>query len=480
MADTTFQNITTQTQLPDWYKTYLQQVMGRALGSAGEPYQGYQGPLVAGLTGDQNASYDMVRGLQGAQTGNLNQALGLYGQAGAGHSGDAGAGSFGSASGLFNQGAGANTAGVSQPFVNQGAGLAGAAGAGSALSAANPYLQASTQPTGLQAAAPFLGAASQSLPQGISSYMNPYNDAVTGQIAKLGARNLQENLLPAISDQFVSSGQYGSQRQGVLDDRALRDTQENILAQQNQALQQGYTTAGNQFQADQSRLAGLAGTAGGLGTSQQQILQGAGAQTGNLSATDLQRLLSSGQTIGSLGISQAGIAGTDANRQIAAGQGMYGIGQSQIQAQQNDSARQLAAAQGIQGLSGQAQNMGFQQAGALDAAGQEQQANTQGSYNATYGQFQQQVQYPWTQIGNLSNVIQGLPVNQSTTQSSQTSTPGPSGISQVAGLGLGVAGLANSGIFKAKGGAVKKRVTYSATHSYGNTPRRGIGQLETA
>jgi len=38
----------------------------------------------------------------------------------------------------------------------------------------------------------------------INAYMNPYTQNVTDQIAKLGARNLSENLLPQVSDQFRS------------------------------------------------------------------------------------------------------------------------------------------------------------------------------------------------------------------------------------------------------------------------------------
>lgn len=485
---TSQQTVISQTALPDWYTSYLQQTMGRALTAADSQYQPYTGPMVAGLSPDQQQAYQEVQQMQGGQTGTLKNALGLYDQAGGVNSGAAGQGSYDAASGYFGAGAGANTAGVSSPFVNQGIGYASQAANGNSAAAGYPYITGSTNPTGLQAAAPFLSQASQgiasasgSFPQSAAAYMNPYNSAVTDQIAKLGARNLTENLLPGIADNFVSAGQYGSQRQGVMDDRALRDTQEAILGQQANVLQQGYQTAGNQYEADQSRLAGLAGTAGslagtagGLGTQQQQILQSAGLGLGNLSAADLNRILSAGQTVGQLGIGQAGVAGTDANRQIAAGQGMAGIGASQIQSAQSDNAQRLAAAGGINGLATNAQTLGMQQAAALEAGGASQQANTQANYNAAYNQFQQQQQYPWQVIGNLSNVVQGLPVNQSTSQSSTSSVPGPSTTSQIAGIGLGVAGLANSGIFKARGGAVKKP---KSRVSYGIAPRRGIGAL---
>ena len=77
----------------------------------------------------------------------------------------------------------------------------------------------------------------------INAYMNPYTQNVTDQIARLGTRNLSENLLPAVSDQFIRAGQFGSSGMGTFGGRALRDTQEAILAQQAGALQTGYTQA---------------------------------------------------------------------------------------------------------------------------------------------------------------------------------------------------------------------------------------------
>ena len=532
--------------------------MGRATGAAGEPYQQYTGQRVAGLTGDQNAAYDIVRGsaagaaspwMQGAtdyynQAGDasslsggagdfFNQAgnaSGLSGGAGqfidaAGNastvdninSGAAGAGMFGDASGLFHQGAGVDSASMYQPYGQQAAGAAQGA-----LGQANPYIQQSTSALGLSAASPYLGQAAQTFPGAAQDYMNPYNEQVTDRIAQLGARNLSENLLPQISDQFVRAGQYGSPQQRDLIGRSIRDTQDSILGQQAQVLQQGYGTAGQLFGQDQSRLAGLAGTAGGLGTSQQQILQGAGGQLGNLG-------LSQAGLLSNIGSTGAGFAGADASRMLSAGQGLAGIGQSQIQAAQADASRQaqsaqadyarrlqagmgiaginqadysrmlqagqgissanqadygrmLGAGQGMQSLAQQGQNMSLQNAAALEGVGAAQQGQQQRNLDTAYGDFQDQRNYPWQQIGNLSNVVQGLPINQSSSSTVNSSTSGGSPLSQVAGVGLGVAGLANSGIFKAAGGAVRagKQVKYKRNHSYGNTPRRGLSLSDAA
>lgn len=53
------------------------------------------------------------------------------------------------------------------------------------------------------------------------------------------------------------------------------------------------------------------------------------------------------------------------------------------------------------------QGLGIQGASALDTAGQELQANQQQNLNAGYNQFLQQQQYPYQQIGWLSNLMSG-------------------------------------------------------------------------
>lgn len=125
----------------------------------------------------------------------------------------------------------------------------------------------------------------------VGAYMNPYTQNVTDRIAQLGARNLKENLLPGISDAFIKAGSFGGTRMGEFGSRALRDTQESVLGQQGQALQQGYTQALGASQADltrqQSALAQLSNMAQqgqamrtadtaaleAAGVSQQQIAQ---------------------------------------------------------------------------------------------------------------------------------------------------------------------------------------------------------------
>lgn len=107
-----------------------------------------------------------------------------------------------------------------------------------------PYQQATTGTQALTTA---------TAPQNVQAYLNPYTQNVTDRIAQLGARNLTENLLPGVSDAFIKAGSFGGTRMGEFGARALRDTQESILGQQGQALQQGYTQALGASQADLAR-----------------------------------------------------------------------------------------------------------------------------------------------------------------------------------------------------------------------------------
>lgn len=127
---------------------------------------------------------------------------------------------------------------------------------------------------------PSLNAASGALGQVASGfnenefnkYLSPFTSGITDNIATLGARNLSENLLPAVNDTFTGSGQFGSTRHGDFTARAVRDTNQSILQQQNSALQQAFQNAMSGYtQGNQNQIA--AGTQlGALG----QIYQNTG------------------------------------------------------------------------------------------------------------------------------------------------------------------------------------------------------------
>jgi hypothetical protein len=88
--------------------------------------------------------------------------------------------------------------------------------------------------------------------------------------------------------------------------------------------------------------------------------------------------------------------------------------------------------------------------------GGQQQALQQQGLTQAYGDFQNQQNYPYKQLGFMSDMIRGLPLGQQST--AQMYQPPGSAIGQIAGLGVGALGLAGlgkqAGVF-AEGGEVQ-------------------------
>jgi len=282
-----------------------------------------------------------------------------------------------------------NGAAAAQPYLQQAAGMSGSVDAKPYLQQAVNTTQQSLGERATAAADPYANAAAQSSAAGVQQYMNPYNAAVTDRLAELGGRNLSEQLLPNVSDAFIRAGSFGGSRMGEFGSRAVRDTQEAVLAQQAQALQQGYGQALGASQADLARQAQLAGTVGGLaGTDLSRIMQGGAqygnlAQTaGNLTAQEQAALTNIGQTTGNLTSQQMQNLTSLGNAQTSAGQAQQQFGltaaQQAQQAATSDANRQLQAAQAQASLGASAgQLQGQQQTNMLTAAGQTQAAQAQ-------------------------------------------------------------------------------------------------------
>jgi hypothetical protein len=156
-------------------------------------------------------------------------------------------------------------------------------------------------PGALDVANPYLTKAGASAVDNIGQYMNPYQQGVLDVIAQQGARNLSENLLPNVSDAFIKAGQFGGTRMGEFGARALRDTQEAILAQQAKAAQEGYTQALGASQTDLARQGTLASTVGNLATSDTAAKRAAltsladmATTSAGMSATDAAALEAAG------------------------------------------------------------------------------------------------------------------------------------------------------------------------------------------
>ena len=453
----------TQTSLNDPFNTlnpYVSQATGMSGMATAQPYMN-DAYARAGESGDVNTA----TGLNAAQNPYLNQGLASSASA--------------RGQGLYSQSAGMNAFDAGNPYLNQSGSATAQSLSERATAAANPYLQ----------------AAAQSSAQNVGQYMNPYTQNVTDQMAKLGARNLSENLLPAVSDQFIRAGQFGGSRMGEFGSRALRDTQESVLNQQAQALQSGYGQALGASQADLGRQAQLAGTAGSIaGADLSRILQGAsqygnlGQTAGQLTSTQMQNLtnlgqaqtsagqaqqqfglsaaqaaqsaqaqdaarnLQSSQQIGNLGQNMANMTQAQQQMLLSGGQalsgaqqqaisqglsaaGQYGtLGSTAGQLATTDAARQMSALNQMAGMSQQRQGMQTADAAALEAAGASQRGQSQAELNAAYQQYQQEQMYPKQQADFLSTQIRGMaPITPQTTNTSgATTTFSPSPLSQLA------------------------------------------------
>ena len=135
----------------------------------------------------------------------------------------------------------------------------------------------------------------------------------------------------------------------------------------------------------------------------------------NTAYNNAQNALQFGNTLGLQGMGQAGQAGAT-------------LGQLGTQ--------QLAAQQGILGTQ--------------NTMGQQQQTQQQNMINQAIQNYATQQQYPMQQLSNMSNLLHGLPMQSTTTQTYQAQ---PTALNTIAGLGTGIAGAAK--LLAKKGGLPK-------------------------
>lgn len=63
-------------------------------------------------------------------------------------------------------------------------------------------------------------------PNQVQQFLDPYTDSAVQAMYRQSNQNLQENILPGVNSSFTGNGQFGSTRNGVFADRAIRDTQQ--------------------------------------------------------------------------------------------------------------------------------------------------------------------------------------------------------------------------------------------------------------
>jgi hypothetical protein len=248
--------------------------------------------------------------------------------------------------------------------------------------------------------------------------MSPYTSAVTDNIARLGARNFNQNIMPGVNSSMIGSGQFGSTRNADVLGQAAVQASNDITGQQSQALQSGYSTALGAFNSDANRV-----------QAQQQLQANTTLGAGNLAQ---------------------GALSADANRQQT--QGQLQANTALTGSQDTTSALSTAANQ-TGALTQTAQNMGNTDNSNLLASGNQQQALQQKGYDTVTANANTALTEPWTQLQNQASLVNNmqLPNAVTTTSNGPASAYGPGAISSATSAYYLAQGLNSDGTTPAPG-----------------------------
>jgi len=261
--------------------------------------------------------------------------------------------------------------------------------------------------------------------------------ALTG-MAGLGALNTQYTFNPADFSKAFSSATTRDAQGNVTGNAMMNPYMQNVVERQQQDAQRQADIA-RQTQNAQAARSGAFGGSGNL-IANNQLNAALMRQKGDIQAAGL-------------------------NNAYNQAMGQYNT-QNQLNAQQ----QQFGAGLGLQGLQAanqSAQNLGtlgnlqYQQNMGINALqnqyGLQQQAQMQKDVDTKYQDFLNYQNYPYKQIGFMSDIIRGAPLTQ--TGSSVYQAP-PSTVQNIASLGLGaagiskIAGMAEGGMAYSNGGGL--------------------------
>lgn len=348
-------------------------------------YRQYSGPRVAGFSADQLRAMEMARQGVGATEGQEQTASDLFAQ---------------SQQALTQGGAQA------QDYLNQSVG-AGTDWMNQALNRTSTMADQGN-PLFSQAQGLMEQSAQGPTAAGLQQYMDPYQQSVID--TTMSELQRQDSIArQGRSAQAAGAGAFGGSRHGVMEAEAgrnLADVQARTLAQLNSA---NYGQALNTFQ-NQQQMQGQAGQSlGNLGQAQF------GAQS-----DAIRQMMAGGSSLSDI---LSGAAGTQAG---LAGQQASGLG---------DLGRQQL------GLGSFIREQDMADINNLFNMGSAQQAQRQAGMDVGYENFMRERAYedPRAKVSFMSDIIRGAPSGSQTM--TQTYTPPPSMIQQLAGLGMAAKGL---------------------------------------
>jgi hypothetical protein len=202
---------------------------------------------------------------------------------------------------------------------------------------------------------------------------------------------------------------------------------------------------------------GMQGALANLDAASQARVQNLAAQlqTQGLNSEQAMRAALANQQAG-LQVGQQNLQSLLQTQQLGTQTGMQALlanQQSNLEAQRlGEQSRQFGAGQGLQGLQlagqmGQTlgnlgqyqQNSDLQRLQAQSAAASEQRGLQQQYLDQAYADFLRQRDYPMETLGQYSNLLRGLPIGLSTTETAYAKPP--SMASQALGTGLGALGM---------------------------------------
>jgi len=452
---------TTQTTIPEYAQPTAERLIGKAEALTDAPYTPYGGQRIAAATPEQQAARTGVAGMAGPTQ--FGTATGLAGQAGL-----AGLAAGQYAPATFN-------APLTQTQQLQQSQMRGPA-AVSAMERVSPQML--TAQTGF---APQLERFQMTAPERFGAgaaqeYMSPYMQGVVDVQKREAIRNAQQTQLGA-NLAAARQGTYGGARQLLAQTERERALGTQLGDIQAKGLEAAFGQAQSQFERDRQARMGAqqANLQAALGVQQLGTTTGMQTALANLSSeqqANVQNLAAQLQTQGmnadqalraALANQQAGL--TVGQQNLAARLGVQQLGAQQglesqrlnqaalMQAQQlGEQSRQFGGTLGLQGA--QAANQAAQILGGLGTS--EQAANLQrlqaqeqfGSLgqqaqqralDQAYQDFITQQQYPYKNLGFLSDILRGSASLAATGGKAVYEAP-PSMLSQLGGAGLAAAG----------------------------------------
>lgn len=415
-APTQQQVTTTTSNLPEYARPYFENVVNRAQAQSYQEYQPYGFERIAGFTPAQQQVQENVLGL-----GAPNQ---------------------------FAVGSGLATA------AGQGAlGLAGyTPGQFSASRVTAPQVQAAQMQAAQTNYRPDLTTFQMQAPEQFGQrqteqYMSPFMQNVVDIQKREAIRDAQKQQV--MQDLGAArQGTYGGSRQllaGLERERALGQQLGDI---QGRGLQAAYESAQQQFERD--RAAGMAAQkenlASQISTQQLQTTTDMQVAFKNLDATQQARVQNMAAENQMRGMNaENAMRAALANQQADTEMQRLAEQSRQFGAQQGLAALAQAgqSAQTLGNLGQYQQQTDLQRLQAQQAAAGQTQALEQQRLDQMYADFLRQRDYPMEQLGYFSNILRGLPVGLSSTQTAYGQSP--SALQQLAGVGLGGLSLYNMG-----------------------------------